>query len=157
MSDGFAESFYYYQSWRMTWMTQSSSEVLLWCNMWRFASLLSSSLFTRRHPPLAKTFSLKGTWGLQGKIAVCSNPGWYLGHLISEQGLHLDPDRLYSVQSFPKPQTKHHLWHFLAIVGYAEIRFQISLLWPNLFVFYSRITTPAQFKRKNQRTWLLRP
>ena len=75
MSDGFAESFYYLQSWRMTWMTQSSSEVLLWCNMWRFASLLSSSLFTRRQQPLAKTFSLKGTWGFQGKIAVCSNLG----------------------------------------------------------------------------------
>ena len=33
----------------------------------------------------------------------------YLGHLISEQGLHLDSDILYGILSFPKPQTKHQL------------------------------------------------
>ena len=30
----------------------------------------------------------------------------YLGHLISEHGLCIDPDRLHSVLSFPKPRVK---------------------------------------------------
>ena len=42
---------------------------------------------------------------------------WYLRHLISQQGLHLDPDGLHGVLSFPKTQTKCQLWGFLRLVG----------------------------------------
>ena len=120
-----------------------------------FASLLFfSSLIRERQHTLAKVLASKGHKATKISKENCSlsKPRLIFRASDTEQGLHLDPDRLYSVQSFPKPKTKQRLWHFLAIVGYVQIRFQISLLWPNLFVFYSRITTLVQFKRKNQRT-----
>ena len=43
-----------------------------------------------------------------------------LGHLISEQGLNLDPDRLYGILSFPKPKTKHQLRGLLRLVSYCQ-------------------------------------
>ena len=44
----------------------------------------------------------------------------YLGHLISEQGLRLDLDRLPGILSFPKPQAKRQLQGFLGLVGYCQ-------------------------------------
>ena len=68
----------------------------------------------------AKAFSLKGTWGCQRENAVCPNPDLISGHLLSEQGLHLDPVRLHGILSFPKPKTKCQLWGFLWIIGYCQ-------------------------------------
>lgn len=42
----------------------------------------------------------------------------YVGHLISDQGLLLDPERFQSILNFPQPQTKRQLRGFLGLVGY---------------------------------------
>lgn len=44
----------------------------------------------------------------------------YLGHLISNQGLLLDLDRIQSILSFPQPQNKRQLWGFGDIAGYSR-------------------------------------
>ena len=59
----------------------------------------------------------------------------YLGHLVSEQGLHLHPDRLHGVLSFPKPKTKHQLQGFLRLVGYYQnCTLNLSLMAKPLYV-----------------------
>lgn len=42
----------------------------------------------------------------------------YLAHMIAEQGLHMDSDRLRSVLSFPKLKTKHRMQGLLKLFGY---------------------------------------
>lgn len=41
----------------------------------------------------------------------------FLGHLISEQGLYIDPERLHGILNFLKPQTKCPLRGFLGLAG----------------------------------------
>ena len=65
---------------------------------------------------------------------------------MSEEGLQLDPDRLYGALIFPRPKIKHHYQGFLRLV-IADIGLQF-LLWPNLHTFYSTVTTLTQFYRR---------
>ena len=89
-----------------------------------FSLLSFSSLIIVRQQPLARDFSLKETKGHQKKTAVCPTQVQYVACVLSEQRLHLDPDRLYGVLSFLEPQTNG----FLGYLVIANIGFQISLL-----------------------------
>ena len=83
-----------------------------------FSSLLSfSSLLTRIQDP-DKAFSLKGHKVTKEKLQFTQVLAWYLGLVISEQGIHLSPGRLHCVLNFPKSKTKHQMWGFLRPVGY---------------------------------------
>ena len=42
----------------------------------------------------------------------------FSGHLISEQGLRIDPERLHGILNFLKPKTKCQLRGFLGLAGY---------------------------------------
>ena len=88
-----------------------------------------------------KLLALKGHKADKEKLEFAQTQVQYLGHLIPEQELHLDHNRLHGILSFPKPKTKHKLWGFLQFVGYCPNWIQISLLWPSLYMFYSTITT----------------
>ena len=59
---------------------------------------------------------------------------WCLGHFISEPGLHLDPDSLHGVLSFPKSPTVscEVVMGWLGWLATTEIGSQIFLLWPTL-------------------------
>lgn len=60
----------------------------------------------------------------------------YLGHLTSEQGLHLDPDRFHGAPASPNPKLKASYEVFLGWLAVVVTGFQISLLWPNASMFY---------------------
>lgn len=69
---------------------------------------------------LLELLALKGHKVSKGKLQFFQIQFLHLGHLISEQELHLDPDGLHGVLSFPRPQTKHQLWGFLGLVSYCR-------------------------------------
>lgn len=51
----------------------------------------------------------------------------YLGHLVQDQGPHLDPEKLYGILGIPNPKlsTNHEVFSRQLVI--AEIRFQMSL------------------------------
>ena len=53
-----------------------------------------------------KLLALKGHKFTKEKLRFAQTQVQYLGHLIIEQRVHLDPDRTHCVLSFPKPKTK---------------------------------------------------
>ena len=67
---------------------------------------------------------------------------WYLGPLILEPELDLDPDRLQGILNAPKPTTKHQWWGFIGLAEYGRNWISNSLLQVNLYTFL-----------KNQHTW----
>ena len=69
---------------------------------------------------LLKLLALQGHKVTKQKLQFAQTQVWYLGHLISGQGLHLDSDRPDGVLSFPKPKTKHRLQSLLRLVGYCR-------------------------------------
>ena len=82
---------------------------------------------------LLKLFALKGHKFAKEKLQFAQTQVQYLGHLMSEQGLHLDPDTLHGILSFPKPKTEHQLQGFLWLAGYYEN-------WiPNSFLMIKRL------------------
>ena len=68
------------------------------------SSSQASSLEDNVH--LLKLLALKGHKVTKKKLQFAKTQVQYLRYLISEQRLHLDPDRLHCVISFPKPKTK---------------------------------------------------
>lgn len=42
----------------------------------------------------------------------------YLGHVISENGVYPDPEKIKAVQNFPVPKTPKHIKQFLGLAGY---------------------------------------
>ena len=80
---------------------------------------------------LLKLLASKGPKFTKEKLQFAQTQVWYLGHLISEQGLHSDPDRFHGVLSFLKPKTKCPLGGFLGLVGYCQ-NWISNFLWPNL-------------------------
>lgn len=65
-----------------------------------------------------KLLALKGHKVSKEKLKFAQALAWYLGLVISEQGIHLSPGRLYCVLNFPKSKTKYQIWGFLGPVGY---------------------------------------
>ena len=58
---------------------------------------------------LLKLLALKGPKVVKEKLQFDQTQFLYLEHLLSEQGLHLDPDRLHGVLSFLKLKAKHQV------------------------------------------------
>lgn len=69
---------------------------------------------------LLELLALKGHKVSKEKLQSVQTQFQCLGHLISEQGLHLDPDRLHGILSFPRPKTKYQLQGFLGLVSYCQ-------------------------------------
>ena len=42
----------------------------------------------------------------------------YLGHVVSEEGVHTDPKKIETVQNWERPTTVHTVRHFLGFVNY---------------------------------------
>jgi hypothetical protein len=71
------------------------------------------------HPQLVLQLLAQDKWQVkrskcsfaQGKI-VC------LGHVISTEGVSIDPKKIVAIQSWPTPENLTHLRSFLGLVGY---------------------------------------
>ena len=42
----------------------------------------------------------------------------YLGHIISHDGIKVDPSKIQAVQSFPLPRNQHDIRSFLGLANY---------------------------------------
>jgi len=42
----------------------------------------------------------------------------YLGHIFSKDGIHVDPDKIEAVKSFPEPNSQHQVRQFLGLANY---------------------------------------
>lgn len=69
---------------------------------------------------LLTSLALKGHKVSKEKLQFAQAHVQYLGHLILEQGLNLDPDRLHDIISFPMTKPKCQLRGFLGQVGYCR-------------------------------------
>jgi hypothetical protein len=54
----------------------------------------------------------------EGKCHVRRNEVKFFGHVLSDQGLRVDPDKIQVVVSMERPQNKDQLRTFLGMVGY---------------------------------------
>lgn len=86
------------------------------CSTWTVSSFAP---LVRKHVSTTASTSLnchqpKGPRSLQ------ETPVKYLGYLISDKGLLLDPDRLQSMSSLPHPKIKRQLRRFLGPAGYCR-------------------------------------
>ena len=65
----------------------------------------------------------------------------YLGHIVSKDGVHVDPKKIESMQDWPRPKTLKSLRGFLALTGYYR-------------KFYGKIVAPfTSLLKKNAFTW----
>ena len=60
-----------------------------------------------------KLLALKGHKFVKEKLQFAQMQVQYLGNLFSEQGLHLDPDRIHGVLTFPSPKLSTNCKVFL--------------------------------------------
>ena len=100
----------FHKSWRLIQVIKSSLEVLFCCDMWKkylCSPYQASSPEDSIH--MSKLLALKRHNIVKEKIQFAQTQVSYLGHLISEQGPHPDPERLCGVLCFQKPKTKCQL------------------------------------------------
>jgi hypothetical protein len=43
----------------------------------------------------------------------------YLGHVLTENGISIDPERIKAITKFPEPSNKTELLRFLGMVNFA--------------------------------------
>lgn len=70
---------------------------------------------------LTQVFDVLHTHGLKIKLSKCSfaqTQVAYLGHIISAQGVAMDPSKIQCIVDWPKPQTVKALRGFLGMAGY---------------------------------------
>ena len=59
--------------------------------------------------------------GLQVKTSKCQfarKEVWYLGHIVSEQGIYPDPQKIEAVEKLPTPRNAKELRQFLGLSNY---------------------------------------
>ncbi|CAF4208890.1 unnamed protein product, partial [Rotaria magnacalcarata] len=63
----------------------------------------------------------------------------YLGHIITQNGIKLDPDLIKSVKNFPQPKQIKDVQSFLGLTGYYR----------RFIKDYSKIAEPLQQQLRN--------
>jgi hypothetical protein len=61
---------------------------------------------------------------LYAKISKCSfyqEQIHYLGHIISEQGIAMDPENIEAIRGWPTPRNVSEVKYFMGLVGYYKI------------------------------------
>ena len=69
---------------------------------------------------LLKLLYSKGHKVSMEKLQLIQTKVYYLGHLISEQRVYLNPDGFHGILNFLQPQIKHQLQGFLGLAGNSQ-------------------------------------
>ena len=83
--------------------------------------LIFSETFEEHISRLEAVFSRLKQHGLKLKPSKCEfvkSSVRYLGHVVSEQGVQTDPDKIEALASWPEPSNIKELRSFLALTGY---------------------------------------
>jgi hypothetical protein len=76
----------------------------------------------------------------EDKIELCVQSLTFLGHLISDEKLQVDPDRVTPIENFPDPRTVKEVARYLGLCGF----------YSKFIPRYSEISMPLnRLKRKN--------
>lgn len=65
-----------------------------------------------------KKLEAKGIAINNNKCAFGTKEEKYLGHVLTERGISVDPDRIKSIVDFPEPPNKTELQRFLGIINF---------------------------------------
>jgi hypothetical protein len=61
----------------------------------------------------------KDQWFVKlSKCKFAQRSGYYLGHIISQEGIATDPSKVYVVVNWPVPSSAKELRSFLGLAGY---------------------------------------
>jgi hypothetical protein len=58
---------------------------------------------------------------LYGKLSKCTffqKEIHYLGHIISDEGISVDPEKVKAIMEWPVPKNSHEVRSFMALAGY---------------------------------------
>ena len=71
----------------------------------------------------------------------------YLGHIVSQEGVRVDPNKIKSIKEWKVPTTIKQLWVFLGLTGY---------IYHNFFNNYGKIVAPlTTLLKKDAFSWNL--
>ena len=121
--------------------------------------LIFSEFFDEHISRLEAVFSRLSEHGLKLKASKCEffkSSVKYLGHVVSENGVETDPDKLDALTSWPEPKNVKELRSFLGFTGYYRrfIKNYAKIAKPlnDLLVGHSTIKD-AQGKKKKVAPW----
>ncbi|KAM4038373.1 uncharacterized protein ACNLHF_016687 [Anomaloglossus baeobatrachus] len=70
---------------------------------------------------LAEVFEALSRYGMKLKPSKChllKPKVQYLGHVVSAEGVALDPEKITAIQNWPRPSTVREVRQFLGLMGY---------------------------------------
>ena len=75
----------------------------------------------------------------------------YLGHVVSEAGIHTDPNKIDAIQNWPVPNSVREVRRFLGFVGYYRrfIKGFASIVRPLNDLLVGQVTNPKARKKKS--------
>jgi len=83
--------------------------------------IIFSSDLDEHFEKLERVFQRLNNYNLKLKPSKCmflQESVKYLGHIVSREGIHTDPDKLNVVKTWPIPTTARHVQQFLGFVGF---------------------------------------
>ena len=102
-------------------------KVLMGCSSFAMGYLDDIIIFSKTEEEhlqhLEEIFVRLGKFGLKMKHEKCSffkKHIQYLGHLVSEKGFELLPEKLESIRKMPAPRTAKEVKQFLGLIGYYQ-------------------------------------
>ena len=120
--------------------------------------LIFSESFDEHLSRLEAVFSQLNKHGLKLKASKCEffkNSVKYLGHVVSENGVHTDPDKIEALTSWPEPTNIKTLRSFLGFTGYYRrfIKDYAKIVKPlnDLLVGHATYTEIVQGKKRKKK------
>ena len=118
--------------------------------------LIFSKTFEEHVERLEAVFGKLAEHGLKLKPSKCElfmDSVTYLGHVVSKQGIHTDPEKVSAIKSWPVPKNVKEMRQFLSFAGYYRrfIRNYASIVEPLNALLKGHCTQKSKSKSKSKK------